>query len=149
MIQLLQTYLITERDAYCLLIVLAFQIWVLPRKIKQNTAATLISCGYIGTGFSCMFFICFICLLVLRSFMCAACRLQLGSSHHFLWTCLGLFLLQLPKTSSVVTSRLFPISLGKTPCALEDPGPAWKLLNSYTQACDCLIFWNWLSYVIF
>lgn len=44
----------------------------------------------LGTGFLRVFFICFICLLV-RSFMCAACSLLIGSSYHFLW--MRLFLL--------------------------------------------------------
>lgn len=111
---------------YCLLIVLAFHMWVPPGTVKQNTAANLVGVRNRDRVFMCVFHFC-ACLLDLwrpkenwqaRSFTRTACCLHIGSMPScFLGMCLGLFSLKLTNISSTMQSR--PFSLGKTLCVLE------------------------------
>lgn len=137
---------------YCLnhylLIVLAFQIQVSPRKVKKNTPGNLITSGYNLEQCFCLFVQIFksrkrigrsgLSHVLLAVFKQGPCR-------HFSLNVPGAAL-TLECSSSAVQSSLFPIPLGKTPCALE--GPAQKPPRSHIQMYDGFIFWKGLSYMI-
>ena len=141
---------------YCLnhylFIVLAFQIQVLPRKVKKNTPANLITCGYNQDQCFCSFVqICKSHKRIGRSGLSHVLLavFKQGPCRHFSLNVPGAALTLecgLPAGSSTVHSSLFPIPLGKTPCALE--GPAQKPPHSHIQMYDGFIFWKGLSYMI-